>query len=468
MQPSFRIAEIELLEIPVVLRMPFRFGVVTLRKCFQAFVRARIVMPDGRSHWGASAEMIVPKWFDKNIQLSDEDNFEQERHVLRMAKAAYLADVNPDTAFGHFARHYEAHLRACALENLNPLLANYGPALIDRALIDALCRAIGKSFYAAVQHNKLGMDERMPAFHGLNMTGFLSSLQPAATLHARHTVGLLDAITRQDVTEPVNDGLPETLQEVLQVYGQRYFKLKVSGRVDVDIDRLCAIASVLDKQTAPYHATLDGNEQYQSAEQLHELLTRMRAIPALQRLVASILFIEQPINRLHALDVDLKKLDLGMPVIIDESDGLLDTFVMARKQGYTGISSKTCKGVYRSLLNAARCAAWNEEASTPGRYFMSAEDLTVQAGLSVQQDLALVNLIGVSHVERNGHHYVNGLQSRPHAEQAAFCQAHPDLYEHSHGAARLRIRDGQLQIASLDAPGYASTVMPDFSAMQSL
>ena len=468
MQPSFRIAEIELLEIPVVLRMPFRFGVVTLRKCFQAFVRARIVMPDGRSHWGASAEMIVPKWFDKNIQLSDEDNFEQERHVLRMAKAADLADGNPDTAFGHFARHHEAHLRACALENLNPLLANYGPALIDRALIDALCRALGKSFYAAVQHNKLGIDERMPAFHGLNMTGFLSSLQPATTLHARHTVGLLDAITRQDVIEPVNDGLPETLQEVLQVYGQRYFKLKVSGRVDVDIDRLCAIASVLDKQPAPYHATLDGNEQYQSAEQLHELLTRMRAIPELQRLVASILFIEQPINRLQALDVDLKKLDLGMPVIIDESDGLLDTFVMARKQGYTGISSKTCKGVYRSLLNAARCATWNEEASTPGRYFMSAEDLTVQAGLSLQQDLALVNLIGVTHVERNGHHYVNGLQSRPQAEQAAFCQAHPDLYEHSHGAARLRIRDGQLQIASLDALGYASTVMPDFSAMHSL
>lgn len=468
MQPSFRIAEIELLEIPVVLRMPFRFGVVTLRKCFQAFVRARIVMPDGQSHWGASAEMIVPKWFDKNIQLSDEDNFEQERHVLRMAKAAYLADASGDTAFGHFARHHEAHLRACALENLNPLLANYGPALIDRALIDALCRAMGKSFYAAVQHNNLGIDERMPAFHGLNMTGFLSSLQPAKTLHARHTVGLLDAITRQDVIEPVNDGLPETLQEVLQVYGQRYFKLKVSGKVDVDIDRLCAIASVLDKQPEPYHATLDGNEQYQSAEQLHELLTRMRAIPALQRLLASILFIEQPINRMQALDVDLKKLDLGMPVIIDESDGLLDTFVMAREQGYTGISSKTCKGVYRSLLNAARCATWNKEASTPGRYFMSAEDLTVQAGLSVQQDLALVNLIGVTHVERNGHHYVNGLQSRPQAEQAAFCQAHPDLYEHSHGAARLRIRDGQLQIASLDAPGYASTVMPDFSAMQSL
>jgi hypothetical protein len=63
---------------------------------------------------------------------------------------------------------------------------------------------------------------------------------------------------------------------------------------------------------------------------------------------------------------------------------------------------------------------------------------------------------------------VNGLQSRPQAEQAAFCQAHPDLYEYSHGAARLRIREGQLHIASLDAPGFASAVMPDFSAMRPL
>jgi hypothetical protein len=51
---------------------------------------------------------------------------------------------------------------------------------------------------------------------------------------------------------------------------------------------------------------------------------------------------------------------------------------------------------------------------------MSAEDLTTQAGLAVQQDLALVNLIGLTHVERNGHHYVNGFagqgagRDRPH------------------------------------------------------
>ena len=112
-----------------------------------------------------------------------------------------------------------------------------------------------------------------------------------------------------------------------------------------------------------------------------------------------------------------------------------------------------------------RCAAWNADEGSQ-RYFMSAEDLTTQAGLSVQQDLALVNLLGITHVERNGHHYVNGMAALPQAEQDAFFAAHPDVYERSHGAVRLAIRDGRIAIGSLDAAGFASSAMPDFAAMQ--
>jgi hypothetical protein len=96
---------------------------------------------------------------------------------------------------------------------------------------------------------------------------------------------------------------------------------------------------------------------------------------------------------------------------------------------------------------------------------MTAEDLTTQAGLAVQQDLALVNLLGMTHVERNGHHYVNGMADLPADEQAAFLAAHPDLYERSHGAVRVRIRGGQLGIASLDCIGFASGAEPDWRAM---
>ena len=40
--PALRVREIELYERPVMLRLPFRFGVVTLTECPQAFARARI------------------------------------------------------------------------------------------------------------------------------------------------------------------------------------------------------------------------------------------------------------------------------------------------------------------------------------------------------------------------------------------------------------------------------------------
>jgi hypothetical protein len=465
--PVFRIRDIELYERPVVLRLPFRFGVVTLRQCPQAFVRARIEFADGRSAWGAAAEMMAPKWFDKNLALSNEDNFEQLREVLRLARGAYLGDAGPATAFGHFARHHDAHAAAATARGFNPLLASYGPALVDRAVLDALCRAEQVSFAAAMQRNLAGMGADHPAFAAFDFDAFLAGLQPASTIEARHTVGMVDAITAADLKERVGDGLPETLDEVIAAWGHRYFKLKVGGDIAADLARLQSIASVLDRLAQPYFVSLDGNEQYSDAAGVAELVAGIRSHPRLARLWDSILFIEQPIARKLALQADLRGARLGKPVIIDESDGELDTFVQARERGYLGVSSKTCKGLYKSLLNAARCARWNAQGPAL-RYFMSAEDLTTQAGLSVQQDLALVGLLGIAHVERNGHYYVNGLAAQSAAEQDAFLAAHPDVYERSHGAVRLRIEQGRIVLGSLQCEGFASAAMPDFAAMTAI
>jgi len=88
--PRFQVAAVELYERPVKLRMPFRFGVVTLTAAPQAFLRACIRLEDGREGWGAGAEILAPKWFDKNLALSNEDNFDQLRLALRLASDAYL------------------------------------------------------------------------------------------------------------------------------------------------------------------------------------------------------------------------------------------------------------------------------------------------------------------------------------------------------------------------------------------
>jgi L-alanine-DL-glutamate epimerase-like enolase superfamily enzyme len=464
-EQRFTVREIELNERPVVLRLPFRFGVATLTQCPQAFVRARIELEDGKSQWGAAAEMMAPKWFDKNLQLSNEDNFDQLRDVLLMARQAYLGDATAATAFGHFARNHDGHLHAASAKGYNPLLASYGPALVDRAILDALCRQRGVSFYTAMEGNLPGIGDQRPEFAGFDFGHFLRGLRHGDTIEARHTVGMLDAITAAELNGRVGDGLPETLEEVIQVYGHRYFKLKVGGQTTADLARLESIAAVLDRLPRPYFVSLDGNEQYSDAHGLAELMAGIRAHPALARLWESTLFIEQPIARKLALQTDLRAADLGKPVIIDESDGELDSFVLARERGYLGVSSKTCKGMYKSILNAARCAQWNAHEAA-ARYFMSAEDLTTQAGLSVQQDLALVNLLGIRHVERNGHHYVNGMAAQSDAEQQAFRTAHPDVYERSHGAVRLKIRGGRIDIGSLACAGYASAAMPDFSAME--
>jgi len=440
----FSVEAVELFERDVTLRMPFRFGVVTLTACPQAFVRVRIRLENGIEAEGAAAEMQVPKWFDKDPALSNEENVEQLRDSLRSARETYLSG-GANTAWGHFHAHYRPGL-----------VASYGPALLDRALLDALCRALGVTFYEAVRRNAIGAGD----FEGMAMPEFLAGLAPRSSIACRHTVGLVDPITAADARERVNDGLPETLEEVVSRYGHRYFKLKVGGKLEADLDRLAAIASVLDGISGSYHASLDGNEQYEDMDGVTELWQRMLADPRLARLAGSILFVEQPVKRSHAFDTVVS--GIGKPVIIDESDDALDAFPRAKALGYLGVSSKTCKGIYKSIINRARCALWGPQ------YMMSGEDLTVQAGLAVQQDLALVSLLGLTHVERNGHHYVNGMAELPQAEQDDFLSAHPDLYERSHGAVRVKIRDGELSIATLACPGFASAAMPDWSTMRSV
>lgn len=82
----------------------------------------------------------------------------------------------------------------------------------------------------------------------------------------------------------------------------------------------------------------------------------------------------------------------------------------------------------------------------------------MQAGVGLQQDLALVGWLGLDHVERNGHHYVDGMAALPLDEQQAFAAQHPALYTRSEGAVRLRIVEGQIDLGTLDQPGFGTGV----------
>ena len=106
--PKLSLIGAQAFERPVKLRLPFRFGVVTLREAPQLFVRVRIRMADGREGEGVSAELLVPKWFDKSPGLSNEVNFNQLRRSVAIA-VRHITGAGEQTAFGITATANAGH-----------------------------------------------------------------------------------------------------------------------------------------------------------------------------------------------------------------------------------------------------------------------------------------------------------------------------------------------------------------------
>lgn len=452
---------------PARLRIPFGFGVVTLREVEQAVLKVQIRDAAGREAVGISAECLLPKWFDKNPGLSDAENVAQLKRSLEIATRHYL-DAGLATPFALSAEVYPVQRSQCAAESLSPLVASYGPALLDRAIIDALGVMREASFAEIVSTNLAGIDQRLtPDLSCFDLDAFLASLRPRADVYARHTVGLHDPLeVGERSADAPADGLPFALEEVIAAYGCRYFKLKACGDLDRDIDRLERIAAVLDRHCSDYVSTLDGNEQYGDVDGIAELWNQITTRRSLDRLAKSFAFIEQPIRRDKALAEPVAALSQRCPIIIDESDNGMDAFPQALELGYQGVSSKSCKGFYKSILNAARVSSLNAKRPKDGPFILSGEDLMTLSGLSTQQDLALVSVLGIRHVERNGHHYVDGMSFAPPEEQEAMLAAHPDLYHRPDGGpVRLRIEQGRIAIGSIiDEPGLGLATDRDLIA----
>ena len=455
MPPRIAVRDISFFERQVPFAKPFRFGAVVINAAAQAFVRVEIEIEGKSTSVGASAELMAPKWFDKRSQLTPEQTVEELRRSLGIARDLYLAGAGFDTAFGLHASRMSAQVEACAREDIPPLAAAYGPAEIDKAILDALLRGFGVNFFDGMAGNIAGVDARLsPDVSDDDLAQFLARCRRLPRVAIRHTVGLDDQV----------EGGKGGVADIEENSGARYFKLKLNGNPDADTARLIRIGREFATLSYEYSVTLDANEQYADLTALGALVDRLGADSALRPIAAKLLYIEQPMPREITRQSPLGGL-ARRDFIIDEADDSYDAFPAARGLGYRGISSKSCKGIYKSIVNATRAARWSAGGE---RFFVSGEDLTCQAGLGVQQDLALGALIGVTHAERNGHHYVDGFADTPAAEAHAFLAAHPDLYARDGNGIRLSIHDGDLLTGSLATPGFATGVHPDWSALSPL
>lgn len=434
----FKIVEANWSERPVHMRLPFQFGSTEMRETAEAYAQVVIEL-DGARHTGRSAQLMVPRWFDKRPHLSNPDTIDELRKTIRAAIAR--APDREGTAIA-LTRELRAEV-AAALPDMPKLAAGFGPALVEMAMIDALCRSKGLPFWRAARDDLFGLAENAPPDLTADaISRSLSLIGPPRRIALRHTIGFDAPLHASDAgPNAPQDGQPVALEEVIARTGISGFKIKLKGNPDADMARLRSISAVVGDLPA-LTATLDANEQY-APDAFSDLLLAFQQDTDCERLHEAVRFVEQPFPREIAL---AQTVSAALPLVIDESDDGEDAFPRALALGWSGTSIKSCKGVLRALLNKAR-------ADRSGG-LLSGEDLTCQPGLCWQQDTAMMAVCGVRDVERNGHHFAGGLQGASQTEREHFLGAHSDIYSVDGNHIGLRIEGGTIGISSMDLPGF--------------
>lgn len=455
--PNINLKDVRFHRLHMKTRFPFRYGIANMTEVPHLFVSVTVEV-DGRAAQGISSDGLPPKWFTKNPDTS----FEQDDLPSMLRVISHAAEIGQQIGrqpsfFAWWRKLYEAQHAWARAEETPQLLAGLGVSLIERAVLDAVCRDVGLPLFQVFRNNILDIDLS-------SIRPSLESLQPRDVLPPtpndrvilRHTIGLGDPLSNGEKQQGDNpqDGLPFTLQENIEAYGLRYFKIKLSGDLATDRERLTEIASIVNRAVGlEARFTLDGNENFETIGQFREAWRGLLDAKALRDFFGrSLLFVEQPVHRSRALDEsvgdEMRAWTDAPHIIIDESDAELASLPTALALGYSGTSHKNCKGIIKGLLGAAMIA---RESSDEKPLILSAEDLGNIGPVALMQDLAMVAALGISHVERNGHHYFAGLNMFPAEIQESMLLHHGDLYApHDSGFAALAPSNGMLSLKSVN------------------
>jgi hypothetical protein len=423
----------------------------------------------GAKTFGCSADRLSVRWLDKRAGRSKAYKLGKLVSLISRAKALYLEEPAFENPFEMWLTNHAKIMRlGRAADQLN-LTSVFVSSLFERALIDAVCRSRDRSLLEMLATDQLGFNpQRIHSAVKANKPASYLPAQINTRIHVRHTVGFFDPLNDDDrpLDQRLNDGLPETLQEIISEYGIRYFKVKVSGNPQADYERLSRIWGLLPHAAEPV-VTLDANEAFDKPSTFIEFLKRLKRDQL--GLFQHIAFVEQPFPRLISLqaksEAAIREASLLKPLIIDESDASLSSFPRAIELGYSGTSHKNCKGVFKSLANRALMLQLLEDNA---RLFMTAEDLQNLPIVPLHQDLLMVAILGISHCERNGHHYNRGLSMLSAADKNSVARNHRDLYRKRGAEWYLNVQQGRVHINSLFGSGFAVTDEPDWDSMVEL
>jgi L-alanine-DL-glutamate epimerase-like enolase superfamily enzyme len=310
----------------------------------------------------------------------------------------------------------------------------------DAALHDAYGKLQGVSSYQIfgpqfVRHD-LSLDLG-PEFEGEYLDRYILK-GPKARMPLYHLVGAVDPITASDIRQRINDGLPETLPEWIEYNGITHIKVKLNGEdLGWDVNRLIDVhraASETQERrgVAKWVYSCDFNEKCPHVDYLLSFLEQIReqAPGAFER----IQYIEQPTARdlkANRSNVMHKAAEL-CPIVIDESLTDLESLLLAREMGYTGVALKACKGQSQALLMAAAAQKFG--------LFLCVQDLTCPGASLIHSAGLAAHVPGVSGIEANARQYVP-------AANREWESRFPGIFI---------VKDGELETETIQGPGLGA------------
>ncbi len=393
-------------------RMPYQFGGRTVDRVTILNVDCRVRTRAGKESWGFGSMTLGNAWA---FPAASQDVGLGAMKALADELRTVTADCDES---GHpidlFRVLEPAYLRAAARISKTRALTTPIPKLcmlvvasaFDAAIHDAYGKAFGVSSYETYGSSYMTHDlskDLGPQFKGEYLDRYVPS-KPQPTMPVFHSVGASDPLEASDVKVRIDDGLPNTLEEWIPRDGLIRFKIKLNGgNLDADVDRIIRIDRIVSRilparRVDDWKYLLDFNEGCPNVGYLLDCLRRVRE--ATPTGFDRILYIEQPTAR------DLTKDRTNVmheaaklrPVVIDESLTDLETLLLAREMGYTGVALKACKGQSHAMLMAAAAQKFG--------MFLCVQDLTCPGASLIHSAGIAARVPGNAGIEANARQFV--------------------------------------------------------------
>lgn len=424
-------------------RTPIKFGGVLLDRVMLLNAEVVVESPGGRRSRGQGSMPLGNVWAFPSKSLTYEQTLAAMQHVAAEVARIYLSSQlsgHPielswqlESEFHRAANKVGVSIRLG--EPIPRLATMVAASPFDAALHDAFGKLHGRNCFQTYGRDFLDGDLSRflgDDFRGVPIDAHLLP-EPVDRLPLYHLVGAVDPIFERDVAQPVGDGLPETLVEWIQADGLSHLKIKLNGDdLAWDVSRVLSVHAATDsgertERNGTWRYSLDFNEKCGSVNYLLEFIERVRAqAPSAWARVA---YIEQPTARDLTKDRHnvMQAVSAIVPIVIDESLLDLESLLVAREMGYTGVALKACKGQTQSILLSA--------AATKLEMSLCVQDLTCPGASLVHSAGLAAHVRGVSAIEANSRQYC------PNAN-AGWDQRFPGVFVIRNGVMNTKILTG--------------------------